>query len=189
MVEEPIHNSRIRRQFTECETWRRRVLDYVGETRPDVVVIGSSGAYEFSDLQWERGTISVLERLRQSGAPVIIVAPTPDAPFELGPCHDLYAGLLPECTGELAAIRWSRVESALERAVSQVSGTALINFNDLLCPDGYCRAVVDGVATYRDPGHLNAAYVEMVSDLVRERIDARLVLSAPSSTQEHGRTP
>jgi peptidoglycan/LPS O-acetylase OafA/YrhL len=157
IVDEPFHYERIRRRYVECESWRQRAIDYVRETRPDLVVIGSSGSYRFDLDQWEAGSVRVLEQLRRGAPRVVVIAPTPTIRFDPATCLHR-AG--PECAVAFEDARWRVAEQGLQRAVARVEGTELLDLNAIACPDGTCSVLVDGLLAFRDEQHLAAEYVD-----------------------------
>ncbi len=47
----------------------------------------------------------------------------------------------------------------------------MLDLNDLVCPDGNCRAVSkDGVVVFRDSQHLTDSFVQHQTPLIRERL-------------------
>src|SRR5690606_248276 len=63
MVDVNIYYDRIRRIYSECAEWRDKALSMIADLRPDVVILGSSNSYAFSEQDWRKGTADVLQRL------------------------------------------------------------------------------------------------------------------------------
>ncbi|HRI55788.1 MAG TPA: acyltransferase family protein [Anaerolineae bacterium] len=181
MVDEEIYYSRIGRDYVECSRWRERVLDNVGTFGADLVVVGSSGGYELDDERWREGSRRVLERLAASVPRVAVLAPTPVLPFHAPECesprgwlHRLLAS--PErCSFRLERSRAPNVTRILEEAVRGMGSARVVDLNDAVCPQGSCRARVDGLLTFRDQQHLNGRFAESLSPLLAERLGLRWV--------------
>ena len=86
MVDEPVFNHRIGRSYTECATWRENALKEVVAQKPDVVFLGSSSTYDFSQTQWLDGTSRVLEALSPATGHVYVLRATPGLPFDGPAC-------------------------------------------------------------------------------------------------------
>lgn len=176
IVDEPFFYTRINRRFTECETWRDRAIAYVQETSPDVVVIGSTGTYEFTPEQWRDGSFRILRRLAAPGRTLLVLAPTPILPFHGPRCvvaqGSESAGVLeaPRCSSPLSEIENNIVIQALNEAAEGTPGGALINMNDQVCHQGACYAVLDGVLVYRDEQHLNATFAATLGHALDDRV-------------------
>ena len=186
IVDEPFYYSRINRRFTECEAWREKAIEYAGHLTPDLVVVGSTGSYEFTPEQWQDGTSRVLDRLSAQGRSVLVLAPTPILPFHAPRCVVARgagsSGILeaPDCSSPQADAENPGVIRALEEAARNTPGAALLNLNDQVCPKGACRAVLDGRLVYRDEQHLNASFAEFLGPTLDDRIRRFL-----SSTARH----
>jgi Predicted acyltransferases len=51
MLDVEFHYPRINRRYTECETWREKVLEVIAQSPPDVLLLGSTSGYPF----WRNG--------------------------------------------------------------------------------------------------------------------------------------
>src|SRR3712207_8698752 len=79
------YNASLRREYTECDVWRERTLERIAkEERPSMVVTSMQNPYrvwedgkwqgkEASDKALEEGYVSTLEKLRSTGAEVVVI--------------------------------------------------------------------------------------------------------------------
>lgn len=97
-----------------------------------------------------RQTVS---KIRETGARVVIVSPTPNRRNDTGQCilRSLYFGL-GESRCDYAA-DLSTKPFALVNAVSD--DVAVYRLEKDICPDGWCDVVRDGTIIFRDGGHLS----------------------------------
>lgn len=180
----PFVYERIKRRYVECEQWRSRAIEMIRKMRPQVLVIGSSGAYPIDATQWHDGTAAVLGSLASPEMDLLVLAPTPILPFSAPNCiatrgSERRNGFLdaPDCSASLTKVEHTQVISALKSAVERVESARFVDLNDLVCPQGACSAAVNGQLAYRDAQHLNASYVLSLSDAVVRRIGPMLTSS------------
>lgn len=179
IVDEPFFYAQINRRFVECERWRDKAVAYVAAGDPAVVVIGST-QYGFSAAQWRDGTSRLVARLSEGRRPVLVLAPTPVLSFH-GP-HCVVArgrdadGVLeaPDCREPLGAREPAALIGWLRDATPPGSHGAVIYLNDLVCAQGWCRAIDGGMLRYSDERHLDAAFVESLATEFARRFDAAL---------------
>lgn len=110
-------------------------------------------------LQGLRDTVS---RIRGMGKRVVLVAPPPMGGSNTGRCMERAAtgkvllGAHEGCVilvGEYRQAR-ARVLEALEQAKREL-GVDVLSMDDFLCDARACKVQIDGVALYRDAGHLS----------------------------------
>lgn len=181
MLDRSYYYPRIRRRFTECEEWRRGVVDYLRQTGPSLVVIGSTAGYgdAFSEYDWETGTRDFVLQLLTATGSVGVMAPSPLLPFDAVDCISSHGRRrFPACSVSLEALPGADVARSVARAVEGVRGASMLDMTDVICPAGVCTALSNGVLTYRDSQHLNAAFVESLSEELARRMAASGILPA-----------
>lgn len=193
MVDEPIVNARIMRRFTECEKWRDRVVKYVRELKPDLIVMGSSPSYDLSREQWVKGGRRFVRSLEPGRRDIVVLAGTPVLPFNGVACAMdnavEVAGRIEVdgCSVPLAQVRLDDVASRLRDSLEGLDRTHLLVLDDLACPNGICRALGPQGLEYRDNRHLNADFVSSLATDFGQRLDQVLEHSAGISSREHDR--
>jgi len=176
MVDSPIFNPRIGREFTECESWRNKALDYIAEVRPNIVIMGTTHAAGFTQEAWVGGTARVLSRVAPFSNEVRIMRSTPILPFNGPTCvwsHRERAGGAPAgeaCSASAADRLNDEVASWLQKAASGWKNVGVIDLNADVCPGGECSAERDGVLVFRDTQHLTAEYAEGLSNRLRAEL-------------------
>jgi peptidoglycan/LPS O-acetylase OafA/YrhL len=176
VVDEPFFYERIHRNYTECETWLKSAIAYVQQTKPDIVIVGSAGSYPYTLEQWTEGSRRAIGNLKVGARNVVVLAPTPRLPFDGPNCAISHAATVfsrdgsSDCTARLADVEDQDVAAALARAVVGLAGTAVINVNDAICPNGVCAAVRGGRLVYRDSQHLNAPYALGLAGVLADRL-------------------
>lgn len=183
MVDEPIYYARIGREYRECEQWRARALAWTAAQRADLVVLGSSQSYAYSEQQWREGSGRVLDRLTPSAAHVALMRPTPILPFD-GPACSVPRGALhtwlaspDRCRAPAGDPASRKVDAALGQAAATRHKVWLLDLNDQVCPQALCRAELAGRLVYRDQQHLDARFVASLTNDLEQRLPKDLLAS------------
>ncbi len=155
MVDEPVYNPRIKRRFTECESWRNQAIQTVVTIKPDLLITGSNHWYDFSEEQWHLGTKRVLTRLTEASARVVLLASTPRAPFNGPSC--LSGGDASACSGPEQPTNRGDIERLQVLAASE-AGVEVLQPSELVCPKGVCSAMSGNIPVFRDEQHLTVAF-------------------------------
>ncbi len=172
IVDQPIFNPKIKAIYAVCETWRNSALEYLLDEMPDIVFIGSSATYDLTSEQWVSGTKRVLGKLEKAATQVLIIKPTPllafDGPNCLGRRESQPNALvsLSDCISPVSTNPDQAVLAALREASAGFANVRILDFNELVCPGGICRA-----ESYRDNTHITDKFVKSISKQVGEIID------------------
>ncbi len=168
IVDRPLHNPRLGREYAECASWRRAALSYASRLAPEIMILGSSHTYDFSKDDWMRGTEAVLSSAAPSTSRLFIVRSTPLLPFDAATCVGTQLrlhGKLDEaaCRAPDEESRNRQVASWLQESIDAWPNATLLDMNDLVCPEGLCRAAQQQTLIYRDAQHLNAGFAASLS--------------------------
>lgn len=137
--------------------------------KPDVVVFSSADA-GFNRQQWTEGTARVLERLSPASRRIFILADTPSLPFDGPDClmrHIQRPAWLQQpgaCSAPAASMRPADVQTWIRSAAARFPNVEVMDLNARICPDGICRAELDGQVVFRDNQHLSGAFAESLAD-------------------------
>lgn len=176
MVDEDYHYQPIGKIYQVCTDWRNAVLDELDKIKPDVLIVGSSSTYRFSETQWLEGSSRILQRLGKAAKTVFVIPGTPGLGFDGPGC--LSRQLSPEgrlergpCLARHRLKHIAPVTRSLDMAASRFPNVHLLDLNDLVCPGGICSAVSDeGVVVFRDSHHLTDSFVKTRVPFIRERL-------------------
>lgn len=175
MIDHPFIYPRINRRYVECERWRDRVVAYLHERPPSLLVLGSSAAYAIDPADWERGTRRFLTRIEGTSERTVLLAPTPLLPFDGPQCALARSGqsghLARDCSVPLQQVRPSALIARLQAAVASHPAVRLVDLGDAVCPGQSCSAERNGLLLYRDGQHLNANYVLQLAPALEAALD------------------
>ena len=176
MVDRPLFYERIGREYTECAEWRDSVSQFIRDTRPERVILGSAGSYAFDEAEWTEGTIEVLSEMSAPGRRIDILGPSPTLPFDGVACLMRHHSGLPSAVSEvrcavpLEDARWVDVERWLAAAATRVPGVRFIETSTVVCPGTNCAAWNAGRLVFRDAQHLNADFTLSVEGELESRL-------------------
>ena len=177
MVDEDYYYPRIGKIYQVCTDWRNAILNDLKALKPDVIIMGSSSTYGFSEDQWVEGTTRVLKRINNKETTVFVIPGTPNLGFNGPGCVSRH--LSPEGYIDrkncLAKDRMKKIEFVtqfLEKAVNQFSNMHLLNLNRLVCPENNCNAMNQhGMVVFRDSQHLTDSFVRSQVPFIREQFN------------------
>lgn len=158
------------RDYTECSSWREKVLDEARSLRPELVVVGA--AYGIGDPgRWEEAMAATTHQLRDVASRVVLVA---DTPVRSSPGPDCVAANLDDvgaCALERsAAFPHTRTADAVADAV-RTAGGQVVDPTEWFCADDTCPAVVGKYLVHRDATHVTASYARFLAPWLKDRLD------------------
>ena len=173
-IDASVWNPKLNRDYRECLDWREYTLRRIeNEERPDLVIVSAAGYYnateggeKIGDKRRNRevlreGYVAILERLRATGARVVMIKDLPHAPHDMPDCVAQSLDRLDECAFDKSEARNTGGFDA--RAAGQVEGVELVDVDPVICPDDICRAVIGNAITYRGTNHLTATFTRTLA--------------------------
>ncbi len=173
-----IFNDGLRREYTECATWRSRALDRIRRIRPDMVVVSSLTDYTViaggekqepaaSRERLRAGYRSVLEQLQRVSRRVVVVGDVPHHMEHADDCVAAHAGDLEACAVARAD---ARAPQPLLDATRGMRHVRRIDPTPQFCPGAECPAVIGNVLVYRNSNHITATYAATLDDWFDRRL-------------------
>jgi hypothetical protein len=191
MVNKPIFYARIGREFTECEIWRQRGLDFIANLKPELVVLGSTHTANYSMADWIDGTRSLLARIAPNAERIVILRSTPHLPFDGAQCLEprgaLYRWLgrsVSSCAAAPNNAVSDRVAEWITTAARPLSNVSIVDMDDLICPGNVCHAMLNGMPVFRDTQHLNADFVAELTPQLAKRIGVPISIPGQPPVEE-----
>jgi peptidoglycan/LPS O-acetylase OafA/YrhL len=173
------YNAALRREYFECTTWRERALKrIVEEERPNMVVTSMLNPYrvmkdgrrldrEASRKVLEEGYTSTLEKLRRTGAEVVVIKDIPHPHKDVPECVSRELDNLENCAiPRSKAFNYPPVNAHAAR----LEGVHLVDPTPVLCLETWCPAVIGDALVYRNGAHLTPTYVRTLVPWVGKRL-------------------
>jgi len=169
----PVYNGTLKRQYTECDTWRTAVLDRISREKPAMVVVSDSrigqlwvngNAVPYTDREdlWATGLERSLDELRKVAGHVVVIGDTPRPATDAPVCVSGHLDNALACATPLSEAitpAWT----ATERTVSTETGSTFIDPTAWLCPTVPCPAVIGNVLVYRDGHHMTTPFARALA--------------------------
>lgn len=188
MVDKPLYDARIGREYVECSSWRKAALKQIASMQPDILFLGSTPTRSFNHEQWVEGTTRVLSIVSRSVGHIYILRGTPTLPFDGPDCLSAQSWLpwLHSKRNVCHAPAYSKqnddVYHWLVQASSAFQNVKVLDLNAAVCPESECDAERDGKIVFRDSQHLTATFAESLSGELAPQLDL------PSSAKERAET-
>jgi peptidoglycan/LPS O-acetylase OafA/YrhL len=164
-----------------CDRWRERALQRIEvDERPRMVMVGTSTTSptgvldgdrrldrEESEPDLEAGYRKTLERLRETGARVVVLGDTPRADKDVADCVSSRPRRLEECVFDDTR----RLDGQFDvRAARDVPGVTIVDTAELICPDRRCAPVIGNALVLRDSNHMTATFAATLHDWLAQRL-------------------
>lgn len=194
MVDVPIFYPRIGRMYTECAQWRHDAVHRIAALKPDVLILGSTFTYAYTQQQWIDGTRRLLASLSPHIGRIYLMRSTPTLPFDGPSCvvprSWLYHALssASRCTAPAYTLRDDAVFQWLRTAVAPFLNVHPIDMTDSVCPNGVCHAKLEGKIVFRDDQHMTASFARSLAPALAEVLSKSDPMRAQSSPTGAGNT-
>lgn len=176
-----------------CVTWRDRVLTWLADEPPDVVVLTGAGrVYKLLDRDgsrlseeaalagWQRGLAATLDALPDSTT-TIVLADTPRMGSNPVSCLERNPGDISACVTPRSAAIGGGIDEA-ERETAEAAGASFESLNHLVCPYDPCPVIVGDILIWRNADHITATFAEQLAPSMREMLMRYLAERPRSAT-------
>ena len=173
------------RAYDACLAWGQRMLEIIEQQKPDLVILGQRGDLQpyFREGEAQVPTTATLvqlwRRLETLGVKVVVIADTPYWGVKAEEC----LAKDPHCSVSYKSIV---SPDPLVLAHDLYPHVSLIDFNDVVCPNQGCPAVIGNVVVWRDLNHVSATYSRSMADIFGKRLDAAIAASGAGNLAVEG---
>jgi hypothetical protein len=165
-VDMRIRSPLLKREYTECEAWRERVVDRLIQLRPDLVIVAVDQELPVvvdSDDDPERQGAAMARLIERVPGAVAVVVDTPRSDHDVPACLAKHPKAIQQCTTtRSAAYGWRYRRREAEAA--RLTGATLIDLSAAVCPTDPCPPVIGSMLVYRDHHHLTATFARSLAD-------------------------
>ncbi|SPM28055.1 acyltransferase, partial [Mycobacterium terramassiliense] len=179
LLDLPIISPLLHREYTECEQWRGQIVARLQAERPRLVVLSIARDYGAGtglvsyDPAWIDGLTRLVQRLRGSGAQVLVLGPTPN-PLSVVPIclsdhlDDATACAPPRST----AVNQAGI--AAETAATKAGDGQYADLTELFCTADRCPVIVGNTLVYLDSNHVTLEYSRQLAPVIGALADRAL---------------
>jgi peptidoglycan/LPS O-acetylase OafA/YrhL len=197
----PVVNSKLKRDYTECDSWRAAALARIRALRPQLVVVASSTGYRDSlaghpadpDALWANAWARLFATVRVDAADVVLLVDTPYLSQDPAECLARQRATVSGCAEPVSTVLRDPDWRAIVDAAAARAGAMVVDPVPWLC-GVRCPTVVGNLLVYRDTNHLTSVYAEMLAPLLDARLrmlrgDAGAAAGRPAADVRHRRLP
>jgi peptidoglycan/LPS O-acetylase OafA/YrhL len=179
LMDLPITSPYLGREFTECVQWRREIMARLKDEHPRLIVLSMSRRYgaDFGftsyDPAWIASLTSLVTRLRDTGAHVLVLGPIPDPHSTVPTCLSAHLGDATACS-PVRPIALNQAGIAAEQAATTAGGGHYTDLTELFCTTERCPAIVGNTLVYRDDNHVTIEYAHVLAPVFGALADRAL---------------
>jgi SGNH domain (fused to AT3 domains) len=159
------------RKNTECDAWHAWATDKIVSLKPNMVVLTSlfTGPRDFdkkdiTEAQWSTGLTATLNKVKTSGAKMVVLGDMPYLAQSAPECLAAHAGDVTACATK-ASVAVNYDHDADEKKTAKAAGAQYVNTVDWFCSD-MCSPIVNNMIVYQNQWHLTAAYSRYLSGIL-----------------------
>jgi peptidoglycan/LPS O-acetylase OafA/YrhL len=184
MLDLPITNPFLRRNFTECDKWRDLVISRLQRDHPGLIVLSLwrkyGVPYDFPagitsyDPAWLGSLTRLVQRLRGTGAKVLVLGPAPDPHSVVPTCLSGHLADAVAC----APPRSTAVNDpgiAAEAAATKSGGGQYADLTALFCTAERCPVIIGNTVVFHDANHLTFEYARALAPVMGALADRALL--------------
>jgi hypothetical protein len=156
---------------TACDAWHTWATDKIVSLKPDTVVLTSlfTGPRDFdkkdvTDAQWAKGLTTTLDKVKTSGAKVVVLGDMPYLEQSAPECLAAHTDDVQACARKASqAVNWDH--DTAEKKATEAAGATYVNTVDWFCSD-VCGPIVNNMVVYQNQYHITAAYSRYLSGVL-----------------------
>jgi hypothetical protein len=183
MLDLPIINPVLHREFTECEEWRDRMIARLQAERPKLIVLsvmrrygasnGEAVGFTSYDPAWIGSLNRLVHELRDTGANVLVLGPIPDPQSSVPTCLSGHMDDARACSPPRStAVNQAGIRA--ESAATAAAGAHYVDLTDLFCTAERCPVIVGNTLVYLDQDHLTFEYSRLLAPVIGTLTDRAL---------------
>ncbi len=181
-VDTAVFSTKLRREYTECATWRRLTIAELTQQPGQLIVLANSRGYLAPDgvtlADWQAGLAHTARQVAQAGQHVVILRDSPRPGLDVPNCLASRTWPWLPATQPCDVPRATALSDAVWHAeTAAVAGLAHVRVLDLtphICPGDPCPAMAGATLIYADSNHLTADFAAGLAPELRAGLTAAL---------------
>lgn len=186
LMDLPISMPYLHREYTECMQWRAQIVPRLRAEHPRLVIVdmwrryGASYGYPAGFTSYDPAWIDSLSRLvhqlREIGAKVLVLGPTPYPGSVVPICLSGHLDDAAVCSPpRSAAVNGAGI--AAEAAATKAGGGQYADVTELFCTADRCPVIVGNTLVYVDHVHVTVEYSRLLSPVIGALAERTLACS------------
>ncbi len=185
LLDLPLTNPLLHREYTECEQWRTQILDRLRAGHPRLIVFSLWRVYGSPDwpagfkaygAPWLASLTRMVRQLRDTGAQVLVLGPLPAPKSTVPVCISSHLDDAVACApARSTAVNGAGI--AAEAAATTAGGGQYADLTDLFCTAQRCPVIIGNTLVYLDWNHMSVEYSRALAPVIGALADRTLALS------------
>ncbi len=160
-------NPLLKRDYTECYSYRNAVMTEIARIKPDIVIT--------TELVYQNSTPEIysefISKLKTSSNQVVRLTDTPRPTQNIPECLAKNSKDIQKCNFSIGNDgNKENPKSKEENKIASNIGAKIVYTNNLFCKGGLCPPVIDNMAVYNDDSHISETYASYLSDIMNKKI-------------------
>lgn len=153
-----------------CVEWNRRVIEYLAEVKPAVVITNSTRAQKAGIKEHVPDAyVEQWKALAEHGIDVIGIRDNPQ--FEWDVVHCVVRNKENPLLCAKALDQSLQAEDPAKPLLEQISHLKLVDMTDYLCTESTCTAVFNDILMYNDKEHISVSYVNFLTKKLLKQLE------------------
>ena len=175
----PINSPYLGRKYTECEQWRGDIMSRLEKDRPRLIMLdmgrryGADFGFVAYDQAWLNSLTGLVQRLRSTGASVLVLGPVPDPQSTVPTCLSAHLGNAMACS-PARSVALNDDGTWAEAAAVRAGGGEYADLSEFFCTTERCPVIVGNTLVYRDDNHVTIEYAQLLGPVLAELADRAL---------------
>jgi peptidoglycan/LPS O-acetylase OafA/YrhL/ABC-type Fe3+-hydroxamate transport system substrate-binding protein len=160
-------NVTIKRDYTECYTWRDKLFSKLTELKPDLVVTAN---LTYAESSTEKQKVYI-QKLKVISKKVVVLEDTPFPGTNIPECLAKNLQNIQKCTFSLKNADKNTLKQINdELEVARKVPVSVVNTKDLFCHNESCPAIIDNIVVWQDDSHFTNTYSKHISSQLGEKL-------------------
>lgn len=169
-------NTQLKREYTECTTWREKVYERIEAEQPAMVItsgaIFSERDQDFAD-RWVQGVDTTVRRLDGLGVQPVVIEDVPYPRKDMPKClAQNPTEVAANCTLPVTEAMSDAARRAGTAAAAAGAGATVISPQAWFCGPQSCPPVIGQFLVYSDNSHMTATYSAALAPLLEQQLPA-----------------
>jgi hypothetical protein len=161
-----IENPQLKREYSECDSWRQSAINTITTLHPQVVVVAGRIRQETT----KEGAASTFAALKATGAKLVYMTDTPHPSVNVPDCLAAHSDNVSACNQDAKDAVEFPDKRVTEQAVAEQYGASVIDVVPAFCAKDTCPPVIGGRVVYFDDSHLTATYTKALVPFLEPKL-------------------
>jgi peptidoglycan/LPS O-acetylase OafA/YrhL len=152
----------LKRDYTECYSWRKEVLDKIKQLNPKIII---SASLTYSNSTSEKYT-EYLNNLKSISSKVVLVEDSPHPLENVPECLIRNSITIQKCNLNKTNSVFNPLQKEMERSIAKEKGVFTVDTLQYFCNQNSCPTIIDNNLVYFDNNHISNSYSKYLSDYI-----------------------